>query len=847
MNSALDALRKILALEQQKGCADTVAIGGLDRFLAIHHDDLQDIEARAPSAFPRPQPSYHALGPAARRVWLQNVLGWLRTAPPPAPAVSPQPPARGRAARRPPTQRPLEGRPPARPTVQRAAPPPAAAAPTPPARLAPTDLVTALPGIRQGTAAKLARLGIKTVRDFLYTVPRRYLDYSQRLPIAKLEPGKEATVAGFVWEAFKVPPHRPVRAEAVVGDDTGNVRVVWFNQPWMADQLERVRRANGRVFLSGKVTDFQGFAAFHNPDYELEGEAGIHTGRLVPVYPLTEDLAQRTMRRLAKLAVDRAAGAMPELLPPDLRQRTGLLDLPQAIRQAHFPDDRGLLEAGRRRLAFDELLTIQLGVLERRRAWQGTPDAHHVPPDAALLERFTGALPFRLTAAQERALDDVLGDLARPVPMSRLLQGDVGSGKTVVAAAALVLVAAAGCQGVLMAPTEILAEQHFQTFFQIMKPFPRVADEPDRFAVQIEPHTRPIAVGLLTGSTPASRRRKLYAEIAAGDLDILIGTHAVIQRGVEFRQLALAIVDEQHRFGAMQRDALRQKAGGSAHILVMTATPIPRTLALTLYGDLDLSVIDQLPPGRQPIRTRFVPANKRANAYQFVRARIAEGRQAFIICPLIEESEALAAKAATAEHQRLCTQVFPDLGAERIGLLHGRMASRDKDAAMRRFKDGEWSILVSTPVVEVGIDVPNAAVMLIEGADRFGLSQLHQFRGRVGRGPHESYCLLLADDPSPEAEERLRVLERTQDGFAVAEADLHLRGPGAVLTQGLRQSGIADLRVADLADMRLLEEARREAQGLLARDPDLKLPEHRLLAAEVRRFWAGKGPVAGVS
>ncbi|MBI3954386.1 MAG: DNA helicase RecG, partial [Chloroflexi bacterium] len=304
---------------------------------------------------------------------------------------------------------------------------------------------------------------------------------------------------------------------------------------------------------------------------------------------------------------------------------------------------------------------------------------------------------------------------------------------------------------------------------------------------------------------------------------------------------------EQHRFGVMQREALRQKTGGSAHVLVMTATPIPRTLALTLYGDLDLSVLDQLPPGRQPVRTRWVPPDKRPAAYQFVRAQIKEGRQAFIVCPLIEESEALQAKAATAEHERLCTQVFPELGPGRIGLLHGRMASKDKDAAMRRFRDGEWAVLVSTPVVEVGIDVPNATVMLIEGADRFGLSQLHQFRGRVGRGPHQSYCLLLADDPSPAAGERLRILERTQDGFAVAEEDLRLRGPGAVLTQGLRQSGIADLRVADLADTKLLEEARREGQALFAQDPELRQPEHRALAAEVRRFWAGKGPVAGVS
>ncbi|MSQ33621.1 MAG: ATP-dependent DNA helicase RecG, partial [Dehalococcoidia bacterium] len=622
MNGALQSLRKVLELERQKGCADAAVMGGLDSFLAANHEDLLDQEARAPAAFPRPRPSYRQLGPIERSAWLEQALAWIGTAPPPgsAPAASARPAAKPRLG------------------VSRTLPSGAAAkvvASLPTARsgpdgrqLGPDDPIAVLPGVQRAISAKLARLGIKALRDLLYTVPRRYLDYSQRVPVGQLQPGRETTIEGLIWESRKVMFPRPGRAEAAIGDDTGNLRVVWFNQPYMADQLEAARRAGKRVILSGKVGLFQGRLVLENPDYEFEGEDGIHTGRLVPIYPLTEGLAPRTMRRLMKAALDRAAPAMPETLPPALRQRAGLLELPRAIQQAHFPDDQQSLEAARRRLAFDELLAVQLGVLAKRRQWQGIADAHPVPANAALLERFLGALPFQLTAPQERALHEVLADLARPVPMSRLLQGDVGSGKTVVAAAALVLAAAAGLQGVLMAPTEILAEQHFQTFSKLLEPYPRPLAEEDLFGVYVEPHPRPITIALLTGSTPAARRRRIYEEVAAGRLDILIGTHAVIQRGVEFQQLALAVVDEQHRFGVMQREALRQKTGGSAHVLVMTATPIPRTLALTLYGDLDLSLIDQLPPGRQPVRTRWVPPEKRPTAYQFVRGQVKEGRQA---------------------------------------------------------------------------------------------------------------------------------------------------------------------------------------------------------------------------
>jgi ATP-dependent DNA helicase RecG len=469
-------------------------------------------------------------------------------------------------------------------------------------------------------------------------------------------------------------------------------------------------------------------------------------------------------------------------------------------------------DKARRRLAFDELLLIQLGMLNHKRDWQEGQPGNSLKAKPEFLEALLRSLPYDLTPPQQRVLAEIIDDLGKPRPMSRLLQGDVGSGKTVVAAAALLVAVSSGSQGVLMAPTEILAEQHFKTLSQLLA-------------------QQPVTIALLTGSMKKGEKQRIYDRILKGEIDIVVGTHALIQEGVEFKQLGLAVIDEQHRFGVRQRSALRQK-GFNPHVLVMTATPIPRTLALTLYGDLDLSVIDQLPPGRQEIKTKWLAPHQRQSAYKFLRQQVAEGRQAFIICPLIEESEAIEAKAATTEYERLSQGIFPDL---RLGLLHGRMTSSEKDEVMQRFRAGGLDILVSTPVVEVGIDVPNATVMLVEGADRFGLSQLHQFRGRVGRGGHQSYCLLLAETPSAEGRERLMLLERTQDGFALAEEDLKMRGPGEFF--GIRQSGLPDLRMARLSDVELLELARKEAILLFERDPGLKRAEHRPLTQELARLW----------
>ncbi|MDD5702509.1 MAG: ATP-dependent DNA helicase RecG, partial [Dehalococcoidales bacterium] len=615
--------------------------------------------------------------------------------------------------------------------------------------------------------------------------------------------------------------------EATVGDETGNVRVVWFNQPYLAKSL----KACSRVVISGKVTLFCSMPVFESPEWEpYEDKDLVHTGRLVPVYPLTQGLTQRQVRRIMKPAVDLWACQLNDFLPEALKSRLKLPDLPDAVRQAHYPENEAKKDEARRRLAFDELFLLQIGVLHRKRRWQESRPGIPLNTQRQELDIFLKSLPYSLTAGQNKALQEILADLRKSRPMSRLLQGEVGSGKTVVAAAGLVLTAAGGLQGALMAPTEILAEQHLKTLRSILS---GVGEE--KVEENIYCYTgflsRPLKVALLMGDISQARKRKIQERISSGDIDILIGTHALIQKDVEFHKLGLIVVDEQHRFGVEQRSALRQK-GINPHVLVMTATPIPRTLALTLYGDLDLSVIDELPPGRQTVRTRWLKPEQRSSAYAFVRKQVREGRQAFIICPLVEESEAIQAKAAVVEYDQLSREVFPDL---HLGLLHGRMSSEEKDAVMQQFSSGAADILVSTPVVEVGIDVPNATVMLIESADRFGLSQLHQFRGRVGRGKEQSYCMLLAEKPSEIGKERLDLIEKIYNGFLLAEEDLKLRGPGEFF--GTRQSGLPDLKMARLSDVSILELARNEASRLFQVDPDLKKPEHILLAEEMSRVW----------
>ena len=683
----------------------------------------------------------------------------------------------------------------------------------------PTGLDTPLRfvrGVGPRRAAQLEKKGLATVEDALFFVPLRHEDRTRLTPLRALQPGQAQTCSGLVVGLSPPPPGRSrVPFSVMLRDASGYATASWFN----AGYLARVLARGQRLVLHGKVVRYRGALTLQQPDYEIV-ESGedelLHTGRLVPVYSTTEGLGQRPLRTLMWRLVEAHAKDVAELLPELVRQRRKLVASPQALRSIHFPESDAALAAGRRRLVFDEFLLLQLGLAILR---SRTTRARGIPmsPRGALVERLRAALPYALTGAQERVFHEIRQDMAAPFPMHRLLQGDVGSGKTIVAAMAVLTAVEAGYQAAVMAPTEILAEQHFMTLGQLLDPLG-------------------VPLTLLTSSLAGRERARRREAIASGRLGCVVGTHALVQEGVEFQRLGLAVVDEQHRFGVEQRARLRGK-GEHPDLLVMTATPIPRTLALTLYGDLDVSVLDELPPGRRPVRTEARTESKRRQIYDFLRREITTGRQVYVVYPLVEESEALDLKAATDMARHLAQDVFPDL---EIGLLHGRLPFDQKEAIMRRFKAGEIAILVSTTVIEVGIDVPNASVMLIEHAERFGLSQLHQLRGRVGRGPWKSYCILLTTGRlGEEAERRIGAMVETTDGFKIAEVDLELRGPGEFF--GTRQSGLPEFRVADLLrDGPILEEARREAGTIVAADPELRTPEHRALRGRLLARWRGK-------
>jgi ATP-dependent DNA helicase RecG len=789
VHTTTESLKKILDQEQKTGNTDRVVMGGLDRFLE------QPSVYRILRSLGLPHIYYAGLDKKQRRTWIDLALKVVRD-----------------DNKTPPQQLSHSGM----GAKERVA-------------ISLDSPVTHLRRVSTGLASKLQKLDVTTVRDLIYLFPTRHQDYSKITTISQLEVGKDQTVVVNVWEAHEKSVGVGQRiAEAIVGDETGNIRVVWFNQPYLAKSFH----SNMRLVISGRVTLHRGQKVFEGPEYELliGQDDLLHTGRLVPVYPLTAGLGGRTMRRIIKEALDLGIQDLRDHLPNNVISRLALMELRHAIMNSHYPENMELKEKARRRLAFDEFFQMQLAILAQKRFRQQGLVGNPIAISQGVLNAFLESLPFTLTAAQEHALEDILNDSSHDGhPMSRLLQGEVGSGKTVVALAALLMAVASEHQGAIMAPTEVLAEQHFLTVSRLLDGLATTEDRYTKVATIMEPTPRTIKVGLLVGSMKKRDKEKMHRNISSGEVDIIIGTHAIVQEEVTIPNLALVVVDEQHRFGVLQRASLRLK-GKSPHVLVMSATPIPRTLALTLYGDLDISVIDQLPAGRKPIRTKWVQADKRANAYAFVHKEIMKGRQAFVICPLIEGSETIEAKAAIEEYQRLSQDIFPDL---RLGLLHGRMTLMEKQQVMEELRKGSLDILVATLVIEVGIDVPNATVMMVEGADRFGLSQLHQLRGRVGRGKHSSYCLLLADSASPEARERLQSMEIIQDGFALAEIDLLSRGPGDMF--GTRQSGLPDLKMASLSDRDLLASAQKEAIRMLDSDPQLSQTQHEQLLKEIQR------------
>ena len=699
----------------------------------------------------------------------------------------------------------------------------------------PTDAVK---GIGPRTAKKLADAGISSVADLLLHVPRRYLDRSQLFDLSSVPLGEEVTVGGTVLSVNKrrISRNRTM-IDARITDGTNLLTAIWFN-PYL--KLEE----GSEVALSGKAERFRGRLQMKSPDVDrLDGDGeSLVTGRVVPIHPSVAGLSPHQLRGSIHNALQRSQ-PIHDVLDGATLTRLGLVDRRTAFAAIHFPDASSDVAPARRRLVFDELfrLEVALAVRKHRQIDESAGVIHEV--DGALVDAFLGALPYTLTGAQQRAIDEISGDLAAPHPMHRLLQGEVGSGKTVVAFASLLAGVQGGFQGAVMAPTEVLAEQHYLGMADLiaeaglapaqLDPGATVGQD-NLFAASDAAAGPSVRMALLTSSAAvvnfaaaeATNRRDVVAWIADGTVDLVVGTHALIQEGLDFHRLGIAVVDEQHRFGVYQRVRLREKAADyDPDLLIMTATPIPRTLSMTLYGDLDVSVLDEMPPGRTPVETRLVgkrPADLE-RVYDLIRAEVGEGRQAFVVCPLVEESDKLEAASATAEYERL-QSVLPGL---RLGLIHGQLRPADKDAVMHAFRRGDVDVLVATTVIEVGIDIPNATVMVIEDADRFGLSQLHQLRGRVGRGRHPATCVLVAEPTTEDGEARMEAMVSTTDGFLLAEEDLRIRGQGTVF--GTRQAGMKDLKLADiLRDADVLVAARSEAFALVATDPELaRHPEIR--------------------
>ncbi|HXH86326.1 MAG TPA: ATP-dependent DNA helicase RecG, partial [Nitrospira sp.] len=706
-------------------------------------------------------------------------------------------------------------------------------------------------GVGPKRTAVLQRLGIETVEDALWTVPWRYEDRSVMTPIGQLVPGMTASICGTIVksEAKRTRHRRFSVLEVGVEDQTGRMQSVFFNQPY----LEEVLAVGKTVMMSGRViAGRQGWMVprMDTVQYEVVGEgmeSTLHVGRIVPIYHETKGWSSRQMRVLMKGLLEGYVGSLRDYIPVSVRARQRLLPVQEALQEIHFPTagaDLSLLDQGkspaRRRLAFEELFFLQVALAARQRSVQVQKKVVHFNPRTPLLEKLSRLLPFQLTGAQDQVIREIFRDMISPRPMNRLVQGDVGSGKTVVALHAIVMACGSGYQAALMAPTEILAEQHYRNLKETL----------ERLGLK---------VALLRGGDKAAVKKTQAAQLNSGKIDVAIGTHALIQKGVSFKNLGLAVVDEQHKFGVLQRKTLMEK-GYKPDVLVLTATPIPRTLAMTVYGDLDISIIRTLPPGRKPVRTFLFGESQRRRAFQILRDELRNKRQAYVVYPLVEESEKLDLQAAIQGAELLQSGEFKEF---RVGLLHGRMKPTEKETVMADFKAGKIHLLVATTVIEVGVDVPNATIMMIEHAERFGLAQLHQLRGRVGRAGHQSYCLLMAasmrrsraqlgkrstgdQESASTAKERLEALVQSNDGFVIAEEDLRIRGPGEFF--GFRQWGMPEFRVANIVrDGDLLQHARLEAFSLLKQDPTLSAPAHQGLREAVLRKWEKKLELGSVS
>ncbi|MDG0866837.1 ATP-dependent DNA helicase RecG [Candidatus Lucifugimonas marina] len=810
---AITALKNILELERSRDFTDRAVMGGLDKFIEQSAKILpwiRDIE-------PLRGTNYATLEPGQRHRWASSVMAKLRAE---SPAQVPR-------------QAPPATKPAAKKTVKRSSPRTKYTLDTP---------LEELKFIHKATRPKLARLEVQNLRDMIRLFPNRHVDYSQVTKIGEVLFGEQMTVAGRVVrsESAKIGPP-PGAAKILINDGTGVLEATFFRQAYLANRFKR----GDIVAFSGEIGAFNNLAQMQNPEYDqlppgagsstVNGEIQLtHAGNLLPVYPSTDGLVQRSIRTATRKSLDNGLPLLAEFLDGELKQRHSFTDLTTAVESMHYPDSSDQQFQARRRLAFDELFMYQLAALKKKSEWKHRRNGIVIDSEKAkpVISSFLDSLEFDLTSDQQNSLDGFIEDMSTGVPMGRLLQGEVGSGKTVIALSALLAVNTAGHQGALMAPTEVLAEQHFLSIANQLKsePLPGEPKDAVRHATLPGSGNRRITMVLLIGSLQGSIKKRIQQMIADGEADLIIGTHALLQEQVAIPKLGLAVVDEQHRFGVEQRGALTQR-DPRPHLIAMSATPIPRTLSLTVYGDLDITTLKILPEGRKPITTTLANNNVTENAgYELVRQQVAEGRQAFVVCPLIEPSEAVEAASALEEFERLSNGEFKDL---RVGLLHGRMKLTEKQDVMEQVRKREIDVLVATPVIEVGVDIPNATVMMIMSANRFGLAQLHQLRGRVGRGEHASHCVLMSNKQGQIASERIDAVINHNDGFKLAEEDLRIRGPGDYM--GTRQSGWDELKVATIDDVDLLQIARREASDLMEDGTLDALNANRPLAKELER------------